>query len=159
MSEFTSSYHWPVAPSSITVPVSHSAPAHRADPPPRNGCRTAASRQIAVPAGGSAPGFASVCALAVTSAHLDQEVLVVCLSEEVLAGWRGWVWEHIQPLGLAVVDGQFGWSVNWRAFFSQKAYDMTVMHGIHVALKEQDFPISYAKRLVNSVPRGLIVLA
>jgi hypothetical protein len=115
--------------------------------------------RIAVPAGGSAPGFASICALAVTSAHLDQEVLVVCLTEEALAGWRCWVQEHIQPLGLAVVDGQFGWSVNWRAFFSQKAYDMTVMHGIHVALREQNFPLSYAKRLVNSVPRGLIVLA
>lgn len=160
MSESISSSSLPVAPSPITVPIFHSASAHRADPPPRNGHPAASPLRIAVPAKGSTPDFASVYALAVTSAHLDQEVLVVCLTNETLAAWRDRLQSYTRPLdGLAVVDGQFGWSVNWRAFFAQKAYDITVMHGIHTALKDQRIQLSYASRLVDSVPRGLVVLA
>lgn len=160
MSESISSNPTPVNPSPVIVPISHSASAHRADPPPRNGCRPTSPLQIAVPASGSAPGFASIYTLAVTSANLDQEVLVVCLTGEALADWSSQLQERTQPIdGLAVVDGQFGWSINWRAFFSQKVYDITMMHGLHTALREHSIPVSYAKRLVDSVPRGLIVLA
>jgi len=85
---------------------------------------------------------------------------VVCLTDEMLTGWRRRLQERGRPLdGLALVDGQFGWSADWRAFFCRKAYDITVMHGIHAALKEQRIPPSYARRLVDAVPRGLIVLA
>lgn len=150
----------PVVPSAISIPIAHSTAAHRADPPPRNGHSTAAPLQIAVPTGDAAPDFASIYALAVTGAGLDQETIVVCLTDETIAGWRSRLQERSHALdGLTVVDGRFGWSVNWRAFFSQKTYDITVMHGLHTALRQESLPVSYAKRLLDAVPRGLIVLA
>lgn len=151
---------FPVVPSPISIPIAHSTAAHRTDPPPRNGHATAGLLQIAVPAGDAAPDFASIVALAVTGASLDQETIVVCLTDETLAGWRNRLQEHFHALeGLTVVDGRFGWSVNWRALFCQKVYDITVMHGLREALQQESIPISYAKRLLDVVPRGLIVLA
>ncbi len=130
------------------------------DPPSGNGHEAERRLQIAVPEDGQAPGFDNVYALATTSALLDQSVLVICLTEELLTDWQRRLQERAGPLeGLTLVDGRFGWSANWRAFFQHKHYDITVMHGIHTALKEERIPTFYARRLVDAVPRGLIVLA
>lgn len=160
MSRSAPSEPWPGAFAPTDVPIADLTSDYRTDPPSGDGHGAKARLQIAVPANGSSPNFDNVYTLAVTGALLDQEVLVVCLTDETLTGWRRRLQARRQPLeGLALVDGQFGWSADWRAFFSSKAYDITVMHGIYAALKEQNIPISYARRLVDAVPRGLIVLA
>lgn len=160
MSQSDSPHPLPGGPAPTGVPVSDRASMHRINPPPPNGHGTASPLQIATPANGSPPSFDNVYALVVTSALLDQEVLVVCLTDETLAGWRRRLQERVRSLdGLTLVDGRSGWSANWRTFFQHRSHDITVMHGIPVALKEQNIPISYAKRLVDSIPSGLIVLA
>lgn len=160
MSRSDSSQPLPVGPSPAAVPFSDFASACRTGAQPGNGHEAESLLQIAVPASGSVPSFDNVYALAANSALLDQSVLVICLTEELLTGWRRRLRERVRPLdGLTLVDGCFGWSANWRTFCQHKSYDITVMHGIHVALREQNIPISYAKRLVEAVPRGLIVLA
>lgn len=152
MSRSDLSHPLPASPSPVAVPVSPAASVH-----PRE---AESSLQVAVPASGTAPSFDNVYALAVTGALLDQSVVVICLTEESLMDWRRRLQARVRPLdGLTLVDGRFGWSANWRAFFQHKPHDITVVHGIHVALKEQNIPISYAKRLVDSIPSGLIVLA
>jgi len=116
--------------------------------------------QIAVPAPGRVPSFDGVFSLAVTSALFDQEVLVICMTEQVLTSWRLRLQQRARPVeGLALLDGRYAWSANWRAFFYSRAYDVTVLHGVHSALQDQSLPLSYTERLVDAVPAGLIVLA
>lgn len=160
MSRFDSSHSVSVGSLPTVVSFLGSASGRRTDSLADNSYGAESSLRIAVPTAGSAPSFDNVYTLAVTGALLDQEVLVVCMTDEMLAGWRRRLRERSWPLeGLTLLDGQFGWSVNWRAFFCYRSYDITVMHGIHVALKEQRISPSYAGRLVNAVPSGLLVLA
>ena len=162
MSQSDPSPSLPARPAATGAPAPAPALASvpRTVPPPSNGHGAAPPLQIATPTNGSPPSFDNVYALAVTSALLDQEVLVVCLTDETLTGWQRRLQERVRALdGLTLVDGRFGWSANWRTFFQHRRHDITVMHGIHAALKEQNIPISYAKRLVDSIPSGLIVLA
>ncbi len=160
MSRSDSSHPLPAGPQPAAVSSSDLPAILLTDPPAGNGHEAEGCLQIAVPEDGRAPGFDNVYALATTSALLDQSVLVICLTEEPLTEWQRRLQERARPLeGLTLVDGCFGWSANWRAFFSQKTYDVIVMHGIHAALQEQRIPLSYAKRLVDAVPKGLIVLA
>lgn len=118
------------------------------------------TRRIAVPADDSPPSFDNVFSLALTSALFDQAVLVICMTEEILTDWRRRLQERARPVdGLALVDGRFGWSADWRAFFHTRSDDVTVLHGIHSALADQSIPRSYADRLVNAVTSDLIILA
>jgi hypothetical protein len=126
----------------------------------RSGDQASPRRQIAVPAPGSIPSFDGVFSLALTSALLDGTVLVICMTEQVLTSWRRRLQQHARPVeGLALLDGRYAWSANWRAFFHSRAYDVTVLHGIRSGLQDQSLPLSYAERLVDAVPAGLIVLA
>lgn len=160
MSQSSSPYPWPVGKEPTALTFADLASVHPTDPPSDNGYGIEMALRIAVPEDGRVPSFDSVYALAVTSALLDQSVLVICLTEELLADWQRRLQERSRPLdGLTLVDGRFGWSANWRPFFQHRSYDITIMHGIHAALKEQNIPISYAKRLVDAVSCGLIVLA
>lgn len=160
MSRSDSSHPVPAGAEPAHTPSPDVAAALLTDPPSGNGHEAERRLRIAVPEDGQAPGFDNVYALATTSALLDQSVLVICLTEELLADWRRRLQERARPLeGLTLVDGRFGWSANWRAFFQHESYDITVMHGIHTALREERIPPSYARRLVDAVPRGLIVLA
>jgi hypothetical protein len=160
MSQSHSPYPLPGGPASTGDPVSDRAAVPRTNPPPPNGHGIPSPLRIAMPADGSLPSFDNVYALAITSALLDQEVLIVCLTDETLAGWRRRLQERDSALeGLTLVDGRSGWSANWRTFFQRRSYDITVLHGIHVALKEQNIPIPYAKRLMDSIPTRLVVLA
>lgn len=122
--------------------------------------RTLPQRQIAVPAAGAIPSFDKVFSLAVTSVLFDHVVLVICMTEEVLTDWQQRLQERGRPVeGLTLIDGRYGWSTDWRAFFRAWRYDLIVLHGIHRALEDQDLPPSYVKRLTDAVPSGLIVLA
>lgn len=160
MSQSDASLPLPVGPAPTSVPPSGFATIPLTDPPSGNGHESARRLRIAAPENGKVPGFENVYALAVTSALFDQSVLVICLTEELLTDWRRRLQERTRPLdGLTLVDGRFGWSANWRIFFQHRSYDVTVIHGIHAALKEENIPISYAKRLLGSIPSGLIVLA
>lgn len=155
-----SSHPAPAGAEPAAVPSLDLATVLRTDPLSGNGHEAEGRLQIAVPEDGQAPGFDNVYALVTTSALLDQSVLVICLTEELLADWRRRLQERARPLeGLTLVDGRFGWSANWRAFFQRKSYDITVMHGIHAALREERIPPFYARRLVDAVSQGLIVLA
>lgn len=117
-------------------------------------------RQIAVPAPGTSPSFDGVFSLAVTSALLDQTVLVICMTEQILTGWQRKLQERARPVdGLELLNGQYAWSANWYAFFCRKAYDVTVLHGMRSALQDQSLPLSYARRLLDAVSARLIVLA
>lgn len=160
MSRSDSSHPLPASPEPAAVPSSDLAAALLTDPQPGNGHKAEGRLRIAVPEDGKVPSFDSVYALATASALLDQSVLVICLTEELLTDWRRRQQEGSRPLdGLTLVDGRFGWSANWRAFFQHKSYDITIMHGIHTALREKRISPSYARRLVDAVCRGLIVLA
>lgn len=124
------------------------------------GGQAAPPLRIAVPAPGTTPSFNGVFSLALTSALLDQSVLVICMTEPILANWRRRLQERSRPVeGLELLDGRCAWSANWRAIFCQRTCDVTVLHGVHSALREQSLPLSYARRLVDTVPFGLIVLA
>lgn len=116
--------------------------------------------RLAIPAQGAVPSFDQIYALAAVGVLLDQATVVVCLTEEILTLWRRRLRERIWPAdGLELVDGRFGWSADWRAFFRSKRYDLTFFHGFHAALQDQSIPPSYAKRLVGAASAGLIVLA
>ena len=126
----------------------------------RSGDQASSPRQIAVPAPGLIPSFDDVFGLAVTSALFDQTVLVICTTEQVLTNWRRRLQERARPVaGLELLDGQFAWSANWRAFFCSRSYEITVLHGLRSAFQDQSLPLSYTRRLVDAVPAGLIVLA
>ncbi|MGC8780234.1 MAG: hypothetical protein ACP5UQ_05135 [Anaerolineae bacterium] len=160
MSQSGSPHPWPVGEEPAGFSFPDLASVLPADPPSDNSHKAEATLRIAVPEDGRAPGFDNIYAVAVASALLDQSVLVICLTDELLADWRRRLQERGRPLdGLTLVDGRFGWSANWRAFFQHRSYDITVMHGIHTALQEQRIPRPYAIRLVDAVSKGVIVLA
>ncbi len=145
---------WPPTSVSMTTPLSDSVSSTEA------AAEAVPGRQVAVPAAGVVPGFDNVFSLALTAALFDQAVLVICMTDEAMMGWQQRLAERGRPVeGLTLLDGRFAWSVNWRAFFRMKCYDITVLHGIHAALADQTVPRSYADRLVDAVPAGLIVLA
>ncbi len=115
---------------------------------------------LAIPTQGADLGFDHIYSLAMVGALLDQATVVVCLTEEILTLWRRRLQKRVWPIdGLELVDGRFGWSADWRAFFRSKRYDITFFHGFHAALQDQSIPLSYAKRLVGAASAGLIVLA
>ncbi len=118
------------------------------------------SRRLAIPAAGSLPSFDNMFALARIGVLFDQTVLVISMTEEVLTSWQRRLQERGRPMdGLTLLDGRFGWSVDWRAFFCARSYDVTILHGLHTALREQALPRSYAERLLDAMRSGLIILA
>ena len=122
--------------------------------------RSGSSRRIAVPPPGAVPSFDQVFGLALVGAHFDQAVLVIYMTEQVLNGWQCRLEERAGPVdGLDLLDGRFAWSVDWKAFFGSKRYDVIVLHGVLSALQTLSLPFSYVKRLVEAVPAGLVVLA
>jgi len=115
---------------------------------------------LAIPTQGAVPSFDHIYSLAAVGALLDQAILVISLTEEILTAWRRRLQERVEPIaGLELVDGRFGWSTNWRAFFRSKRYDIVFLHGFHAALRTQNIPPSYAQRLMAAASAGLIVLA
>ena len=122
--------------------------------------RMRSSCRIAVPPPGTVPTFEQVFGLALVGAHFEQSVLVIYMTERALNGWHDRLEEQARPVdGLDLLDGRFAWSVDWRAFFGRKRYDVIVLHGVLSALQTLSLPFSYVKRLVEAVPAGLVVLA
>jgi hypothetical protein len=140
----------------VAEPTSEVAPSAEKQP----AAQASQARRVAIPECDSIPSFDNVFALAVTSALLDQTVLVVCMTEEVLRNWQHHLKLRAKPVeGLTLLDGQFAWSADWRAFFHSRNYDVAVLHGIHAALQDRSLPLSYAKRLADAVRTPLIILA
>lgn len=139
----------PLAVGQAALPAGLSSPDH---PSP--------SRRIAIPTQGGIPSFDRIYSLAMTATLLDQATLILCLTEEVLTLWRHQLQQRVKAMeGLELVDGRFGWSVDWRAFFRSRHHDIVFLHGLLSALQDQSIPLSYAKRLVSAASAGLIVLA
>ena len=127
---------------------------------PQNRARASLPRQIAVPLPGSIPSFDDVYGLSMTSALIDQSVLVICLTQEAKMGWMQRLREQTSSAAaLDLIDGQLAEFADWRSFFCRNRYDVTVLHGARSALQEQTLSLAHVKRLVGAVPEGLIVLA
>ena len=117
-------------------------------------------RRLAVAPGDREPDFETVFASTMAACRLNMTVCVICLSPCLLQAW----WERFDrlPQRLVLVDltnnGRTTFS-GCRNILSYRDFDMVVFHGAWRELNLDDLAVNYVARLIDSVPKGLIVLA
>ena len=122
--------------------------------------RGIAPRQIAVHCPGHVPSFDDVFGLALTAAQIGQRVVALCMREHIFRDWQ----RRLDECALSVprfdlLDAYSASPTDWAEFLAHQAYDIIIFHGIRSALASHNLPLSHAKRLVDAISAGLIVLA
>ncbi len=129
-------------------------------PPTMRAARPAAPHRIAVPAPGKTHCFDDVLNLVSLSILYQQQIAVLCLSDEIFHRWSLTLQKlpQLAP-ALDIFDVRHPRGLDWVAFFEGTSYDITILHDVSVALRTGAVSVADAKRFVAAVPAGLVMFA
>ncbi|NJN95563.1 MAG: hypothetical protein HC875_16365 [Anaerolineales bacterium] len=121
---------------------------------------TSPAKRLALPRPGKLPTFDDLVNLVWVSILWEMPVGILCLTQESLDLWTGWLERF--PAGLPaldVLDINQATLADWQAFLRDQSYDVTLLHGASAELQANRLSIPYVMALVNAAPDGVIVLA
>lgn len=121
---------------------------------------TPPAKRLALPRPGKSPTFDDLANLVWVSTLWKMPVGILCLTQESLDLWLGWLERF--PAGLPaldVLDINQATLTDWQAFLRDQSYDVTLLHGAYAELQANRLSMFYVTALVNAAPNGVIVLA
>ena len=143
----------------VADPTSRSNPIRRRSRRSFPPAKTSPPRQIAVPANGSIPGFDNVYTLAIAGAPCDEEVPLLCETDEGMSERRRRQAQRAMPANrLTLLDVRLAGPAD-RPVSLRRRHDLRVLAGIHAALRYDGPPLYFAGRPAETMPAGRIVLA
>jgi hypothetical protein len=96
---------------------------------------TPPAKKLALPCPGKSPTFNDQASLVWVSTHWNMSVGILCLIQESLDLWTGWLEQF--PAGLPaldVLDINQVTLADWQAFLRGQSYDITLLHGAYAEL-------------------------
>ncbi len=121
---------------------------------------TPPTKQLALPCSNASITFEAVANLAWVNILWDKSVGVLCLTEESLAQWTGWLERFPDELpAFDLLDLDQATLADWQKFLSGQAYDLVILHGAYIDLQAGRLSIRYLAGLIDAVPAGVVVVA
>jgi hypothetical protein len=120
---------------------------------------TSPAKKLVLPRSNKLPTFDDMANLVWVSTLWDMSVGILCLTQESLDLWTGWLERF--PAGLpllAVLDVNQATLEDWQAFLRRQSYDITLLYGAYAELQASRLSVPYINALVNTAPDGFIVL-
>ncbi len=104
------------------------------------------------------PTFEEVADVVQMGVRCDLSVCVLCWSDALRERWQR-EFDENSRLTLDVLDSDQTTMTEWKNLFSNHAYDLTVLHGIHSAYENDQLSNGYARALFEAIPQGTVVWA
>ncbi len=121
---------------------------------------TPPAKMLALPRPGNSPAFNDMANLVWVNTLWNMSVGVLCLTQESLDLWTGWLERFPGGLpSLDVLDINQATLEDWRDFLPRQAYDLTILHGAYAELQAGRLAAGYIAALVQAAPAGVVVLA